>query len=223
MPKLLKVFLWGLMISALGTLPLGVLNIAAMQISVSEGLKNAIYFSCGAVLIEVFYVRLSLVGMDWVRKQKKLLKWMDWIALAIVVALAIGSFYAASQPQQEKNSLLQNNMPRFLLGLLMSAINPAQIPFWFGWSTILFTKKILMPDARQYNFYIVGIGIGSIIGLSVFVFGGQLLVDKLNTNQRLLNYIIGGIFTFTALFQLIQILRHKGLANAIENTGETKR
>ena len=218
MPKLFKIFFWGLLISSLGTLPLGMLNVAAMQISVSEGVNNALYFSCGAVLAEVLYVRVSLVGMGWVRKQKNLLEWMDWIALLIVVALAIGSFYAALHPHQGKNALLQNNIHRFLLGLLMSAINPAQIPFWFGWSTILISKKVLMPEARHYNIYIVGIGIGSLIGLSVFVFGGQLLVDKLIANQSMLNYIIGGIFTLTAILQIIKILRHKGTSDAVQNT-----
>ncbi|MEO7311530.1 MAG: LysE family transporter [Chitinophagaceae bacterium] len=219
MGKLFKVFSWGLMISALGTLPLGTLNIAAMQISVSEGLRPALLFAFAATLVEIIYVRISLVGMDWVRKQKKLLKWLDWIALTIVLALAIGSFYAASQPSHVKNVFLQNHMNRFLLGLLMSAINPVQIPFWFGWSTVLFTKNILEPKPAQYNLYIIGIGLGSLIGLGVFVFGGKLLVDKLNTNQHLLNYIIGGVFAVTALLQLIKILRHKGLAHSVDKTG----
>lgn len=42
------------------------------------------------------YVRLSLVGIDWVRKQVKLMKAMEWITLGIIVALAIGSFIAAA-------------------------------------------------------------------------------------------------------------------------------
>jgi len=205
------------MISALGTLPLGTLNVAAMQISLSEGLKNAVYFSLGTTLIEILYVRLSLVGMDFVRKQKTLLKWLDWVALLIVAALAVGSFYAASQPHQTKNAFLQNNMHRFLLGIVMSAINPVQIPFWFGWSTVLFTKKILLPKSSHYNIYIIGIGLGSLIGLCVFVFGGRLVVDKLNANQSIVNYVIGGVFTLTAIIQLIKILRHKGLSESIEN------
>ncbi|WP_315815821.1 hypothetical protein [Paraflavitalea speifideaquila] len=68
--KLLRIFITGLFISFLGTLPLGTLNVAAMQLSVTDGLRPAFYFALGALLVEMVYVRLSLVAMDWVRKQK---------------------------------------------------------------------------------------------------------------------------------------------------------
>ncbi len=148
---LVKVFFWGMMVSFLGSLPLGTLNVAAMQISVQESIQNAIYFSIGSLLTEMIYVRISLVGINWVRKQKKLFRWMEWITLGIVVALAAGSFIAAAQPHHAKNVMLDNNINRFALGVMLSAISPMQIPFWFGWSTILFTKNILQPKNSYYN------------------------------------------------------------------------
>ena len=86
-----------MLISFLGSLPLGTLNIAAMQIGIQESIKDAIYFSIGSLLVEMIYVRISLVGIDWVRKQEKIMKIMEWITLGIIVALAVGSFIAATQ------------------------------------------------------------------------------------------------------------------------------
>ena len=88
---LIKVFFWGLLVSFLGSLPLGTLNVAAMQISVQESIHNAILFSLGSLTVEMVYVRISLVGINWVRRQKKLFRYMEWITVAIVLALAIGS------------------------------------------------------------------------------------------------------------------------------------
>jgi threonine/homoserine/homoserine lactone efflux protein len=214
---LVKVFFWGMLVSFLGSLPLGTLNVAAMQISVQESIQNAIYFSLGSLLVEMIYVRISLVGINWVRKQKKLFRWMEWITLAIVVALAVGSFIAAMEPHHAKNVMLNNNVHRFLLGVMLSAISPMQIPFWFGWSTILFTKNILLPKNSYYNLYIVGIGLGTLMGNCVFIFGGKFIVQKLNTNQNLLNWIIGGIFALTAIILLIKILLHKDASKKLEN------
>ena len=76
-----KIFFTGLLISFLGALPLGTLNVAAMQISVSDGIVPAFYFGFGALLVEIIYVRLSLVAMDWVRKQKTLFRWLEWLTL----------------------------------------------------------------------------------------------------------------------------------------------
>ncbi len=210
MQKLIKIFCWGLMISFLGSLPLGTLNIAAMQIGIQESIKDAMYFSLGSLLVEMIYVRISLVGIDWVRKQEKLMKAMEWVTLLIIIALAVGSFIAAAgSDANEKNVLLQNNMHRFLLGMFMCAINPVQIPFWFGWSTVLFTKKILEPKRSQYNSYIVGIGVGTLLGNCVFIFGGKWMVNRIANSQQYLNWIIGTIFAITAIIQLVKILMKK--------------
>lgn len=208
--KLLRIFFTGLGISFLGTLPLGTLNVAAMQISVSDGIRPALYFALGALLVEMVYVRISLVAMDWVRKQQRLFRLLEWFTLLIVVALAVSSFVAAAHTSgNAKNVILSSTMHRFLLGLSMSAVNPMQIPFWFGWSTILFTKKVLLPRNDNYNSYIIGIGIGTFIGNCIFIFGGRLIVDKLNANQHLMNWIIGGIFALTALIQAWRMFRKK--------------
>ncbi len=215
MPKLLRIFLWGMLISFLGSLPLGTLNIAAMQIGIQESIKDALYFSFGSLVIEMIYVRISLVGIDWVRKQERLMKIMEWITLAIVLALAIGSFAAAMKEGGEaKNVFLDNKMHRFLLGMFMCAINPVQIPFWFGWSTVLFTKKILEPVRSQYNSYIIGIGLGTLAGNAVFIFGGKWLVQKISNSEQYLNWVIGGIF---AIIQLWKIITHKDAVDKIQH------
>ena len=216
MPKLLKIFLTGLLISFLGSLPLGTLNIAAMQISISDGIQPAILFSLGSLTAEIIYVRLSLVAMDWVRKQQRLFKILEWVTLLIVIALAVSSFYAAMHPGTAKNVILSSNIHRYLLGLGMSAVNPVQIPFWFGWSTVLFTKGVLLPKNSHYNLYIIGIGIGTLIGNGLFIFGGKIIGDKINNNQHILNWVIGGIFALTALLQIWKMIKKKDAHHHLE-------
>lgn len=217
MHPLIPIFFTGMLVSFLGSLPLGTLNIAAMQIGISDGISAALLFSLGSLTVEVVYVRLSLVAMDWVRKQEKLFRILEWVTLLIILALAISSFYAAMHPRVEKNVILSSTLPRFVLGLVMSAVNPVQIPFWFGWSTVLFTKKILLPRQDHYNSYIAGIGLGTLAGNCVFIFGGILIASKINNNQHILNWVIGGIFTVTALIQMWKMYRKKDAANKLES------
>jgi threonine/homoserine/homoserine lactone efflux protein len=222
MPKLLRIFITGLFISFLGTLPLGTLNIAAMEIAVSDGILPAINFAIGVFLVEIIYVRISLVAMDWVRKQQKLFRILEWVTLFIIVALAVASFVAAASVGPRKNVILSNTVHRFILGVMMSAINPMQIPFWFGWSTVLFTKKVLLPKNNHYNSYIAGIGIGTFTGMSLFIFGGRFLVDSLNTHEKILHWVIGGIFAVTALIQLWRMLKKKDAVHQLEHPEEMK-
>lgn len=222
MPKLLRIFGWGLLISFLGSLPLGTLNVAAMQIGIQESIAHAMYFSFGSLLVEMVYVRISLVGIDWIRKQDKVMKAMEWITLIIIIALAAGSFIAATDSGTAKNVILQNNMHRFLLGMFMCAINPVQIPFWFGWSTVLFSKKILEPRQSHYNIYIVGIGLGTLAGNAVFIFGGKWLVQRISNSQQYLNWVIGSIFAITAIIQAIKMIRHKDAVHKFTHADEHK-
>lgn len=211
-----------MLVSFIGSLPLGTLNIAAMQISVSDGVAAAMLFSAGSLLVEIIYVRISLVAMDWIQKQEKLLKILEWVTLFIVTALAISSFYAAMHPGVHKNAVLNSTIPKFLLGVIMCAVNPVQIPFWFGWSTVLFTKKVLLPRQDHYNFYILGIGIGTFIGNCLFIFGGLLIASKISNNQHILNWIVGSIFAITAIIQLWRILKKKDAVHHIEYPQEMK-
>ena len=221
MPKLFRIFFWGLLISFIGSLPLGTLNVAAMQIGIQESIKDALYFSFGSLLVEMIYVRISLVGIDWVRKQEKVMKVMEWITFFIIAALAVGSFIAAMKSGADaKNVLLNNNMHRFLLGMFLCAVNPVQIPFWFGWSAVLFDKKILEPVNSQYNSYIIGIGLGTLAGNAVFIFGGKWVADRIHNSEQYINWVIGTIFTITALIQLWKILKHKDAVDKIHNIKE---
>lgn len=213
------------MISFLGSLPLGTLNVAAMQIGIYEGVKNAMYFSFGSLLVEMLYVRISLIGINWLQKQKRLLKIMQWVTFGIIVLLAFGSFYAAIKTSGGGQKMTGNpyeniNISRFLLGAFGCAINPIVIIFWFGWSTVLFTKKILEPVNSFYNIYIIGIGLGALAGNCVFIFGGKFLVERITNSQQYLNWVVGGIFALTAIIQLVKNLKNKPVNQNIEETIE---
>ncbi len=209
-----------MLVSFLGSLPLGTLNIAAMQIAISDSIAAALLFSAGSLLVEVIYVRLSLVAMDWIRKQERIFRILEWVTLVIVLALAAASFYAASHPTENKNIVLSSSLPAFFLGMLMSAVNPMQIPFWFGWSTVLFTKKVLQPRGDHYNTYIIGIGLGTFIGNCLFIFGGRAIAGSINNNQNVLSWVIGGIFSLTALVQIWRMVSKKDAVHKLENPEE---
>ena len=215
-----RLFLTGLLISFLGTLPLGTLNVLAAKMAVAEGFGPAIWFSLGALIVEMVYVRLSLVAMDWISRQQRWLRVLEILTVIIILLLALGSFWAAAHPAVHSTDGMTSNLhqerkwilgflspapiPRLLAGMLLSAINPLQIPFWFGWSTVLLSKKILQPRPGQYNVYIAGIGLGTFAGNAVFIFGGRLLLNALGAHEGLVNIGIGVLLTGTALGQLIR-------------------
>lgn len=217
MRRLVKIFLWGMMISFLGSLPLGTMNVMATNISVKDGISAAMIYALGSMIVEILYVRGALVAMTWVHRQQRIFRLFEWLTLLLILALAIGSFVAAVKMSGLGSVVPENTSHPFWLGAFFSATNPLHIPFWFGWSTVLVNKNVLLPRARNYNWYVCGIGLGTMMGFSIFIYGGNYLVQEMNANQNLLNWAIGIILLITAFIQLYKMLNKKPAVVTIVN------
>lgn len=220
MIKLLRIFFTGIFVSFIGAIPLGTQNIAAMQIAISDGLNESLLFCAGLIVADIFYIYLTLLAMQWIQKQRRLFKALEWVTVVIVFSLAASNFYAALNPTVHKNLLLSNSLPRFLLGLTLNGLNPLQVPFWFGWSTMLFSKKILQPRWKHYHFFVGGASVGFLVALLLFIFGGRLIADKISNNQDIVYYIIGGIFVITGIVQIWKMWKKKDVNQMIEHPEE---
>jgi threonine/homoserine/homoserine lactone efflux protein len=204
--SLLRVFMTGMLISFLGTLPLGSLNVSAMQVAVEENVRNAIRFALGVALVEILYVRVSLQAMHWVEAHQLVFRVLEWSTVLLFVVLAVSSFISAGNKAGEKKSLLLGNrLNRFWLGFSMSAVNPVQIPFWFIWSTYLVSTGVLATTGIAYNSYTAGIGLGTLAGLGVFIFGGRWVVRKMKAGHKIINRVVGMVFLVSAIIQLYRL------------------
>ncbi len=204
---MVQVFLAALAISFLGQLPFGNMNLTATQLVVQEGLKNAWKYSIGIVIIELIYLRLALTAMDWIVINKIVFTIMGWVTVALFLALGVLSLVMAKKQTSDKKGLLLNNkLDRFVLGVTVSAINPAQIPFWFIWSTSLINSGMLQTTTSHFNFFTTGAGIGSIAGLAVYIYGGRWLITKMKASNKQLNIFMGVVFNLAALLQLYNML-----------------
>jgi threonine/homoserine/homoserine lactone efflux protein len=196
------------LISFLGQLPFGNMNITATQLAVQEGLRKAWHYALGIVLIEIIYLRLALSAMDWLVQHQRFFYIINWVAAVVFFALGTISFIMAyRQKAESKGLLLQNNLPRFLLGISVSAINPAQIPFWFFWSTSMVQSGIVQTNFSDFNFFTIGAAVGSLAGLAAYMYGGKWLIQRIKASNKQINIVIGSIFIIAALYQVYQLLK----------------
>lgn len=210
---MIEVFFTAMLISFLGQLPFGNMNLTATQLAVQEGYKNAWKYSIGIVIVEVIYLRLALTAMNWVVKNQLIFKIMSWLTVVVFLALGVLSILIARKQTKEKKGLLLNNrLDRFLLGISVSAINPVQIPFWFIWSTQLINSQVLKTTPAHFNFFTGGAALGSVAGLMVYMYGGRWLIQKMKASNKQLNIFMGIVFILAALWQLYSILSRPELS-----------
>ena len=201
------IFFTGWLVSFLGQLPLGTMSITATQIAVQESFHNAWKYAIGVAIVEIIYLRLTLSGVDWIMQHGLFFKILGWLTVAVFLVLGTISFITASKQTPEKKALLlDNKIDRFLLGLSMSALNPAQIPFWFIWSSYLLDNNMMHSDFIEFNLFTAGCATGGISGLALYMYGGDWLITKMNTSNKTLNIIMGIIFIIAALAQLYRMI-----------------
>lgn len=206
--KGIKVYSSGLAISFLGALPLGTLNLTAFDISASQGLVHALWFGVAVVFVELFMVWLALYGSERLRMGVTLAKYLYPMAILLFWYLAYSSFWApADQVEVSQAAFMPKIASPFLLGLLLSALNPLQLPFWVTWNKVLQSKGILGPTTRYYPHYLTGIGVGTYIALLIFSVIGAYFMDRYHEYTVISNFLLGAVylgFSFYLIFLLIK-------------------
>lgn len=187
----LKIICWGMLISFLGSLPPGHLTVAATYITAQQGTEAGIIYSLGAMLAEVVVVRLALSAMNWMVGKHKIFFILEIITVLLLAAMTIACFYLAVQVNNIIATRLYNISNLFTTGFFISIINPIHFPFWMGWSVVLMDRNILFPKTNHYNWYVVGIGIGSMLGFAVFIYGGEYLLTTFSENQDIILSLFG--------------------------------
>jgi threonine/homoserine/homoserine lactone efflux protein len=198
--QLLKITLAGIGISFCGALPFGTLNTTAMQIAIEKGCVEAFLFALGVMLIETIYLSVTLYAVDWIRKHQRLLVYAERFSVGVFLVIGGIYFYKAYYPLPPGETHTING-DYFVKGVFLSAINPAQFPFWIGWNTALFSKGLLQANERYYVSYISGVGLGTLAGLGVFVMAGNLLQQNFSLSQQYIHVIIGLVFVVCAVVQ----------------------
>lgn len=199
-------FALGFLISLMGALPLGYINVISLQILLEQGNWSTVSFISGIVFIEFFVLKAVSFGAKWLVEQKKLLLFID--VFTIVFFLSIGYYFFSNINNDKNFSLSQLQLAQFpfILGLLLNSLNFIQWPYWSGIYIYLFRTKKLDPRCNDNSIFIMGAMIGTLAGMLLFAHTGKyfLLENKAQFNKYL-NTIFAILFLVIAIGQVIKV------------------
>ncbi len=200
--KLLKIFGAGLLVSFLGGLPFGVLNLTAFQIAAIQNIQDAFIFSVAVVLIELAAARVALLGVNSMNLKHRAFSFILPMGIITLLYLAVSNF-TATQTFSELGALpkvFPFIKSSFLLGLLLSFLNPMHLPFWLGWNSIFLSRRTLQRGFGMYSFYLTGIGLGSLMGLLVYIVAGKYLFNQYNHFGNVFSIFIASLYLVFAIY-----------------------
>jgi len=208
--KTLINFIAGFLLSILGTIPLGFLNLVALQIFSNKGKWEAILFALGVIFVELIVIRLTMSGAKYLIAKQKYRIYIDLFTFLFISGFALAGFLANKNGKTDLDSdFAVAAVHPLLYGIILGCLNPLQIPFWAGWNVYMINHKNLIPEKPFYYFYMIGTAIGTFAGMCIFVLTAKYMIEKnQNALQNTGGKLISWVFLILALWQGSQLIYH---------------
>lgn len=179
----LKNIFFGFIVSFLGSLPLGYLNIVGVEILSKWGMNPLIYYLFGVILVESFTIYFTVIFATKLVENRRLMRFIDFFAIFFLLVVAY-LFYNYSNQNAENHNYLKGYVQYspFLIGMVLCGLNFLQIPFWLGWNLYLMNANYILLVQRLKFYYILGTLVGTFSGMLAVI----VLLDSLS--QKILDY-----------------------------------
>jgi hypothetical protein len=207
--RALKNIFVGLLVSFIGSIPLGYLNIIGFEIYSKFGLNSLVFYLFGVISVEVFVIYFTLIFAEKLVNNKKLMKAIDYIAVLFLFVLAY-SFYAHSNQTTAKQEDLEKFImySPYLIGFFLNCVNFLQFPFWTGWNLYLMNGNYIAVENKLKYYYVAGTALGTFLGMFVLV----LILNNLSQNTTFFSkYVIPVIiplfFIVLAFIQMYKVYK----------------
>lgn len=199
------VFSIAMLISFLGTIPFGPINLSVVDTSINKSFRAALAFALAAAVVEILqsFVALHCSALiDSFLNESALTK-----ILAVLLLFGLGLMFWFKKPKgkakKEEGSEGKND---FFRGFIISILNPQAIPFWiFALSYLKMSQMIALDTKMAISVvaaFLFGVAGGKFLALLLFAVAGKQLKNRIGVINRLMNKIIGGILLGIGVVQL---------------------
>lgn len=207
--KSLKNIFIGFIVSFLGSLPLGYLNIIGVSIFSKSGMNALVPYLLGVIVIEAIVIYLTVIFSNQLAENKKLMKAIDFFAIFFFLMLAYLFFANANQTTEEHNYLEDyTHYSPFLIGMVLCGLNFIQIPFWMGWNLYLINVNAISLAQKLKFYYIFGTLVGTFFGmLAIIVLLDSLSQNTFSFSKYIMPIIIPLFFVILAFIQMVKVYK----------------
>lgn len=216
--KILKNIGVGFLVSFLGSIPLGYLNVIGFHLYEYAGMESLIPFLFGVMTIEGIVIYGTLIFADRLMRNKKLLKYIEAFSVIFMFVLAFTFHNGALHPKAQQQILEEYlKYSPYVMGALLSCFNFIQLPFWTGWNLYVLNGRYIDIRKGHKFTYIAGTLIGTFAGMMVLILSlARLTMQTEFIANNVMLYFIPAVFAALGFFQGVQFWRkyfRKPIAN----------
>lgn len=196
--------MWGFMLGFIGVAIPGLINMTTANVTMRHGTRAGIYNALGAALVVFVQAKVAVGFAKYLSMHGEVLTNIKKVAILIFVVLSVVFFYQALKPKVRKDGRKYPGTP-FLKGIATAGMNVMNIPFYFTGSAYLESRKLL--SLAPFSGWGVSFGslFGAFSGLLIYVYLARLLMQRMASIDRGVNFFLSGLFLVLAVVQWIQL------------------
>ncbi|NRB62523.1 MAG: hypothetical protein HRU40_05740 [Saprospiraceae bacterium] len=196
-------FLFGVLITVLGITIPGLINMSAVQITLSRNLKAGILFSIGSAIVIFAQAVIGVGFAGYLAEHREILSMIKKLAILIFIILSIVFFYKGLRPKLQEHSKGQGHP--ILIGMAIAGMNVLNIPFFFTISTVGQAHGWIDLQQSSGFFMMLGLSLGGFFMLCLYAYFARYINTHAQFFARNLNYFLSGLFLFLAVVQWVQL------------------
>lgn len=193
----------GFLLSFVGSLPPGLINMSVAEATVSRGKRAAFLIALGAAFIEGLQVILAIKCASWFVTYPSV-EAVIHIA-AVPVFLGLGGYHLLKKGGKLSERESPPRSQEFFRGILLSSLNFLAIPFWLFYGSLLGTEGWLLNDVLIFVFT-VGAFLGTLALLFAYGWMSLKIVNHLDQAEQITNQVLAILFIILGFWQLWRIV-----------------
>ena len=202
-------FFLGFVIAFAGIMLPGLINMTAAKVNLKEGIKHALSFVFGALLIITFQITLALFFARVINSRPDVVVLLREIGFGVFSVLTIYFLFIAKKPKIKKTKIKKKSLKkRFFLGMLLAALNLFPVPYYVFTSIALASYHLISFELNSLLLFISGAVLGTFAGFYIYMVFMKRMGDKSDSLLKNMNLIIGSITGLVSFLTLINIIEY---------------
>lgn len=207
-------FFVGSLTAIIGALPLGTTNVAVINTTIKEDIKQALKIIYPAALAELLLIVIAINFNMQIENFVAMNIWLQYTIAIIMLVVGIILFFGRKECIKDENEECiiikkRYNISKQTLGFILGFFNPTVLVYWILVISFLNKKMIYLTTNVDYTLlllFLIGAFIGKISTLYVYGKFSHLLKIRVKNLTQKINRVIGVLLILVSFFQIAKVL-----------------
>lgn len=191
----------GIVLNMLGYIPPGNINLTVVQITITRGIRQALYFIGAFSAVEILFTFGVMRFVQWLSSEINLESAIDIVMVFMFGVLGVLTW--RSRKEMPKADYSKKDSIRY--GMLLGVVNPMQIPYWLFVGTYLISHEWIDIGYLSLSVFSIGSGLGAALALYGFARFAQYIQEKFALSSYIVNKGIALLFFALSAYHVVKI------------------